>query len=159
MATKKAKKKASKKPAKSKKKKATKSGDIQARQWKLPASYCAGGEGMASLREVADPNVPTLAFSELTQQQRAELVAKRIEVQPKFQIVMLGAGLVDQQRAIAEVKAQTSVGRALMEIEQRVINYQVAKATAAAMPAPPKPSKATKAKKPAKAKKNSKKHK
>jgi len=38
---------------------------------------------------------------------------------------MLGAGLIDQKRAMAEVKAQTSIGRALMEIEQRVINHQV----------------------------------
>jgi len=111
----------------SRKKKAEKTGAIQKRQWELPASYCAGGKGWATLREVVDPDVPTMTYSELSPEQRAELVAKRIAQQPKFQIAMLGAGLLDQKRAMAEVKAQTAIGRALMEIEQRVINHQVAK--------------------------------
>jgi len=111
-----------------KKTKAEKAGAIQDRQWELPASYCAGGKGWATLREVVDPDVPTMTYSELSAKQRADLVAKRIAQQPKFQIAMLGAGLLDQKRAMAEVKAQTAIGRALMEIEQRVINHQVAKA-------------------------------
>jgi hypothetical protein len=111
----------------SKKKKSEKAGAIQKRQWELPASYCAGGKGWATLREVVDPDVPTMTYSELSAGQRAALVAKRIAQQPKFQIAMLGAGLLDQKRAMAEVKAQTAIGRALMEIEQRVINHQVAK--------------------------------
>jgi hypothetical protein len=125
----------------SKKKKAEKSGAIQDRQWELPASYCAGGKGWATLREVVDPEVPTMTFSELSAEQRADLVAKRIAQQPKFQIAMLGAGLLDQKRAMAEVKAQTSIGRALMEIEQRVINHQVAKALQAEQPKPAKKAK------------------
>jgi len=122
----------------SRKKKAEKAGAIQKRQWELPASYCAGGKGWATLREVVDPDVPTMTYSELSAKQRAELVAKRIAQQPKFQIAMLGAGLLDQKRAMAEVKAQTSIGRALMEIEQRVINHQVAKAIRAEQPKPAK---------------------
>jgi hypothetical protein len=117
-----------------KKAKAEKTGAIQDRQWELPASYCAGGKGWATLREVVDPDVPTMSFSELSAKQRAELVAMRIAQQPKFQIAMLGAGLLDQKRAMAEVKAQTAIGRALMEIEQRVINHQVAKAIRAQQP-------------------------
>lgn len=122
----------------SKKKKTEKAGAIQERQWKLPASFCADGKGWASLREVVDPDVPTMTYSELSPDQRSALVAKRIAQQPKFQIAMLGAGLLDQKRAMAEVKAQTSIGRALMEIEQRVINHQVAKAILAEQPKPAK---------------------
>ena len=129
----------------SKKKKAEKAGAIQDRQWELPASYCAGGKGWATLRDVVDPDVPTMTFSELSAKQRAELVAKRIAQQPKFQIAMLGAGLIDQKRAMAEVKAQTSIGRALMEIEQRVINHQVAKAIRAEQPKPAKKARKKKA--------------
>ena len=125
----------------SKKRGVEKAGAIQKRQWELPTSYCAGGKGWATLREVVDPDVPTMTYSELSPEQRAELVAKRISEQPKFQIAMLGAGLLDQKRAMAEVKAQTAIGRALMEIEQRVINHQVDKALAAEQPKP-----ATKAK-------------
>ncbi len=122
----------------SKKRGAEKAGAIQKRQWALPTSYCADGKGWATLREVVDPDVPTLTYSELSPEQRAELVAKRISEQPKFQIAMLGAGLLDQKRAMAEVRAQTSIGRALMEIEQRVINHQVNKALVAeqSKPAP-----------------------
>jgi hypothetical protein len=46
---------------------------------------------------------------------------------------------------MAEVKGQTAIGRALMEIEQRVINHQVTKALLAEQP---KPAKKTKKKKP-----------
>jgi len=111
-----------------KKRRVEKAGAIQKRQWELPTSYCADGKGWATLREVVNPDVPTMTYSELSPEQRAELVAKRISEQPKFQIAMLGAGLLDQKRAMAEVKAQTAIGRALMEIEQRVINHQVNKA-------------------------------
>lgn len=120
----------------SKKRGFEKGGAIQKRQWELPTSYCAGGKGWATLREVVDPDVPTMTYSELSPEQRAELVAKRISEQPKFQIAMLGAGLLDQKRAMAEVKAQTAIGRALMEIEQRVINHQVNKAIVAEQPKP-----------------------
>lgn len=120
------------------KKKSKKTEAIQDRQWALPASYCADGKGWATLRDVADPEIPTMSFSELSSEQRAALVARRIEQQPKFQIAMLGAGLVDQKRAIAEVKNQTAIGRALMEIEQRVINHQTAKAAQAELPKPAK---------------------
>ncbi len=136
------KKLASKKRAK---KKAEKAGAIQDRQWDLPASYCAGGKSWATLREVVDPDVPTMTYSELSPEQRAYLVAKRIAQQPKFQIAMLGAGLIDQKRAMAEVKGQTAIGRALMEIEQRVINHQVNKAIQAEQA---KPAKKTTKKKP-----------
>lgn len=128
------------------KKKAEKAGAIQDRQWALPASFCAGGKGWATLREVVDPDVPTMTFSELSPKQRAQLVAKRIAQQPKFQIAMLGAGLLDQKRAMAEVKAQTAIGRALMEIEQRVINHQVTKALNAEQPKPAKKAKKKKVK-------------
>jgi len=129
----------------SKKKKSEKAGAIQDRQWELPASYCAGGKGWATLRDVVDPDVPTMTFSELSAKQRAEVVAQRIAQQPKFQIAMLGAGLIDQKRAMAEVKGQTAIGRALMEIEQRVINHQLAKAIQSEQP---KPAKKAKKKKP-----------
>lgn len=123
------------------KKKAEKPGDIQQRQWELPASFCAGGKSWATLREVVDPDVPTMTYSELSPKQRAELVAKRISEQPKFQIAMLGAGLLDQKRAMAEVMGQTAIGRALMEIEQRVINHQVTKALLTEQPKPTKKAK------------------
>ena len=93
-------------------------------QWDMPAGFRPNGE-VASLKEVVNPKVPTVSLAELTPQQRADLVAKRIERQPHFKVEMLGAGTIDKDRAIAEVKAQSKVGKQLIEIEQRVLNNLV----------------------------------
>lgn len=58
----------------------------------------------------------------------AELVAKRLESQREFKLAMIGAGLIDKERAIAEVKAQTRVGKVLMEIEQQMIRNLIERA-------------------------------
>ena len=93
----------------------------------MPAGFRPDGQ-VATLKEVADPKVPTLSLGEINPAQRIDLVVKRIEHQPDFKIAMVGAGLVDKDRAIAEVKAQSNVGRVLAEIEQRVINNLVERA-------------------------------
>jgi len=103
---------------------------IPAEQWDFPAGYTADGKRLAHLREMIDPDVPTMALAQLTSDQRAKLVAERIARQPKFQLAMIGGGVVDQKRAISEVKAQTEIGRALMEIEQNAIHMLVAAAAA-----------------------------
>lgn len=92
------------------------------KQWQLPAGYHADGTTLATLEDVLDPEKPTLSLSELTQAQRAELVARRIEAQKEFELVMLGAGLVNKARAAAEVRANSKVGKVLMQIEQRMIS-------------------------------------
>jgi len=94
-------------------------------QWKLPAGFCSDGKKMATLREVVDPDTPTMNLSQLSDKQRLALVAKRIEMQPDFEIAMLGAGLIDQKRAIQEVKNGTPIGRNLAEIEERLLNHVI----------------------------------
>lgn len=101
---------------------------IPQKQWEMPVSFSADGTKMATLHEHVDPNVPTLSLAEMTTNQRAEIVAKRIEEQPKFEISMVGVGTIDKQRAIAEVKAQSKIGRTLIEIEQRLINDLIKRA-------------------------------
>lgn len=96
---------------------------IPQEQWALPAGFTADGTRLATLKELADPAVPTMSLAQMSPTQRAELVSKRIEMQPKFDLAMVGAGVVDKQRAISEVKAQTDIGRVLMEIEQNAINF------------------------------------
>jgi hypothetical protein len=90
-------------------------------QLSMPAGFRPDGE-VATLKEVLDPQVPTVSLAEVTPQQRADLVAKRIERQPDFNVQMVGAGTIDKNRAIAEVKAQSDIGKRLIEIEQRVLN-------------------------------------
>jgi hypothetical protein len=103
---------------------------IPPEQWDFPAGYTADGKRLANLREMIDPKVPTMSLAQLNPEQRAELVAERIARQPTFQLAMVGAGVLYKDRAISEVKAQTEVGRALMEIEQNAIHMLVEEAGA-----------------------------
>lgn len=101
------------------------SAKLKGPQWKLPAGYRSDGKKMATLQEVVDPETPTMNLSQLSDDQRLALVSKRIEMQPDFQIAMLGAGLIDQKRAIQEVKSGTPIGRNLVEIEERLLNHVI----------------------------------
>jgi hypothetical protein len=94
-------------------------------QWKLPAGYTSNGKKMATLQEVVDPETPTMSLSQLSDKQRLALVAKRIQMQPDFQIAMLGAGLIDKKRALQEVKSGTPIGRNLAEIEERLLSHVI----------------------------------
>jgi len=104
----------------SKKRAAKKSAKIPEKQWKMPAGLCPDGSH-ATLLDVVDPNQPTRQLSDLSLEQRAELVVKRLELQSKIELAMIGAGMIDKARAITEVKNQTKVGRLLIEIENQMI--------------------------------------
>lgn len=91
------------------------------KQWSMPAGFLADGIEHASLRDVVDPDVPTLQLSDLSLEQRAELVSKRLELQSQINLAMIGAGLIDKARAITEVKNRTKVGKLLIEIEHQMI--------------------------------------
>lgn len=90
-------------------------------QWDMPAGYSADGTRPVSLREVLSSDIPTMDLAQLSPDQLAELVAERIKRQPKFEVSMVGAGKVDKERAINEVKGRTDVGKVLVEVEQRLI--------------------------------------
>ena len=94
---------------------------IPEEQWDMPASFSADGKKMVSLRELADEHVAAMSLYQLTPEQRAKIVAKRIEAQPQFEIGIIGVGTVSKKQAIAEVRAQSEIGQALVEIEQRLL--------------------------------------
>jgi hypothetical protein len=104
-----------------KKRTAKKSGKVPEKQWKMPAGFCPDGSH-ATLLDVVDPNQPTRQLSDLSLEQRAELVVKRLELQSKIELAMIGAGMIDKARAITEVKNKTKVGRLLIEIEHQLIH-------------------------------------
>ena len=91
------------------------------KQWAMPAGFLSDDSEVATLRDVVDPNVPTKQLSELTLEQRAELVAKRLELQPNIELAMVGAGMIDKERALTEVRNKTKVGKLLIEIEHQMI--------------------------------------
>lgn len=102
------------------------------KQWAMPAGFCADGSAQASLRDVVDPNVATIQLAELSLEQRADLVAQRLELQPQVDLAMIGAGVIDKSRAITEVKNRTKVGKLLIEIEHQMIRNLIEKSQKAA---------------------------
>ncbi len=111
-----AKKKASRKPP-----------AVPKEQWELPVSMAADGHWV-TLEETVKEKTAATSFGQLSLDQQAELVAKRIESQPTFELAMVGPGLVDKEHAIQEVRSQSSVGRTLIEIEQRMISRMMKRA-------------------------------
>lgn len=87
----------------------------------MPAGFRSDGSAVATLRDVVDPSVPTKQLLDLTLEQRALLVVKRLALQPSIQLAMIGAGMIDKDRALTEVKNKTKVGRLLIEIEHQMI--------------------------------------
>jgi len=96
-----------------------------AQELKLPVSFKPNGD-MVSLGEyvVSKTNGDTgyvLALSSLSFNQRAEITAERIRQEPEVKLAAIGAGIIDKQRAIAEVKARSPLGQSLIEAEEYVI--------------------------------------
>ncbi len=106
------------------------------KQLAMPAGFYSDDSSVATLREVVDPAVPTKQLSELTLEQRAELVAERLALQPSLDLAMIGAGMIDKQRAITEVKGKTRVGKVLIEIEHQMIKNLLEQAKKKAAPKP-----------------------
>jgi hypothetical protein len=91
-------------------------------EWNLPISISPTGD-ILTLRDVT--NLPShesiLKLDDMPPDKRTELVIKRIENQPKFEINMVGVGVVDQNRALAEIAAGSDAGRSIVEIEEMLI--------------------------------------
>ena len=95
----------------------------------LPVSFSSSGE-MVTLREFAlHKGKAHLSLSSLTYRQRAEITVERLRRKPEVQIAVLGAGVIDKKRAIAEVEAQSEIGQVLIEAQQYVIKELVKAAT------------------------------
>lgn len=88
--------------------------------WSRPVAIAPDGQWI-SLREVIDEEPARLSFVQLSLEQQSELVAERIRQHPRFDVGILGLGVLSKKRAINEVRARTSVGCTLIEVEQRMI--------------------------------------
>lgn len=88
-----------------------------------PTGYHVGGTKLATLRELLEPSIPTLSLSQLNELQWFDLVVARLQSKPDdYAIAMIGPGVIDKSRAIAEVRAGSKVGKTLMEIEHILIS-------------------------------------
>jgi hypothetical protein len=112
---------------------------VPEKQWEMPAGFHADGKTLATLKDVVDPDTPTMQLTNLPFGKRAELVVERLSRQPQFELNMIGAGKIDKARAITEVKHHTKVGRLLVEIEHQMIRNLIEHAEKQAAAKKPKP--------------------
>lgn len=88
--------------------------------WSSPVAMDLAGQWL-SLREVVEKEPDQVPFTNLSLEKKSELVAERIRLRPQFEMSAIGKEIIDKKRAIKEVKHQTSLGRTLIGIEQRMI--------------------------------------
>ena len=86
------------------------------------------GHGFATLRQAISFEAATIPLSELTPEQWTAVIFERIRNLPAFQVYMFGAGVINRDRALHEVERRSSVGQALIEIEQNLIRNLYARA-------------------------------
>lgn len=97
--------------------------------WRYPVATTPDGRWL-SLREVVEEEPTQVPFNCLSPEKQSELVAERIRQSPEFDVGILGQGIVDKQHAIDEVQKRTSIGRALIDVEQRMIRMLIKRALA-----------------------------
>ena len=94
-----------------------------------PSGYHLGGEKIATLSEVLESITPTLSLAELTEQQWIDLTVARLQARPgELSLAMIGPGVIDKNRAIAEVRVRSQVGKTLVEIERMSLSTLIRQA-------------------------------
>ncbi len=88
--------------------------------WSSPVAMDLFGQWL-SLREVVEKKTDQVSFTDLSFEKKSELVVERIRLRPQFEMSVIGKEIIDKKRAIKEVKRRTSLGRTLIDIEQRMI--------------------------------------
>jgi hypothetical protein len=95
-------------------------------QWNMPVSLTKAGQ-YVNLRDYVAPGGDPIPVRALNEQQRAAVAAKRIEMQPGYEMVGISAGIIRQDRAIREIRSQSDLGRSLTGVEMRVAMHLVDK--------------------------------
>ena len=99
--------------------------DSLGKQLKLPVGFGQDGS-MVSLEDVLGSSQEAHLWPELPPAQKAEITARRIELQPKFNMAFIGGGIVGKEQAIQEVKVKSDIGRRLIEIENLLLTKLIA---------------------------------
>ena len=91
------------------------------KQLTIPIALDEEKGNFVSFKEIYENALTVLFFEQLSPDQKIKLVISRIEQFPEFAISILGIGKIDQKRAISEIQNKTSIGRTLLDIEERMI--------------------------------------
>lgn len=94
------------------------------KQLKLPVGFNMEGS-VVNLEEVLTSNAEAQLWPELPDEKRAEITARRIELQPKFNLGLIGTGIIGKEQAIEEVRKQSRIGLRLIEIEDRLLTQLI----------------------------------
>jgi len=117
--------------AKKKRSRASQAERVPPRQWRLPAGFKADGTTMVTLQDLLSlPEQETKRLDDLTETEQADLTAERLRNLEKFSITLVGVGVLNKEDAIREVKAHTSAGKTLVEIEKRTLEMVIGTARA-----------------------------
>jgi hypothetical protein len=91
---------------------------LSADQWNAPAGFHAHEIRRATLEEVVNPQVPTKNLPELSSAEIYDLAVTRLSLEaPNFQVAVMGFGLIDKARALAEIRARTKLGKHLAVLQ------------------------------------------
>ncbi len=92
------------------------------KELELPVT-CTDEGKLVTLRDFVGnkDNNSHLSLSSLNLSQRAKIIAERLKQEPEVELAMIGTGVINKERAIAEVEAQSPVGQVLIESEQYAI--------------------------------------
>lgn len=88
------------------------------KELRLPVSFTSDGQKVTLDEYLTKKQNNVLSLSSLKPSQLAEITVDRIKEKPEVKLMMLGSEIIDKERAIAEVQAQSSIGQILMETEQ-----------------------------------------
>jgi hypothetical protein len=103
---------------------------ISASELDSPAGYSALEVRRATLREVIDPKTPTKNSAELSAREFKDLAIARLSLLPEdFQMAVMGYGLINRHRAIAEVQAGTPLGRHIAMLQHESVALLIRAAT------------------------------
>lgn len=94
------------------------------KQLKLPVGFNMEGS-VVNLEEVLTSSTEAQLWPELPDEKRAEITARRIELQPKFNLGLIGTGIIGKEQAIEEVRKQSRIGLRLIEIEDRLLTQLI----------------------------------
>jgi len=90
-------------------------------EWNMAVTVMKESGAFASLRQSVALQDAVVPLSDLALDQWRAIISERIRNLPAFRIYMFGAGVVDKDRALTEIANYSTVGQALIEIEQNLV--------------------------------------